>query len=105
MHKTTRNGRVPGTAPAFSRHAMLRMQQRSISLAMVEAVMLYGREVLGPDTVIYVVGRRDAFRWRMRGERIEHLEGIHVVCCGAGTVITVYRNREFRGVHELLRAA
>lgn len=100
---TTTDGGFQGLAPVFSRHALLRMQQRTISLAMVEAVMLYGREVRGHDTVIHVVGRRDARCWRMRGVRIDDLEGIHVVCSGDGVVITVYRNRDFRGVHELRR--
>lgn len=102
MNTSTQVG-FQGLAPVFSRHALLRMQQRTISHAMVESVMLYGREVRGHDTVIHVVGRRDARCWRMRGVRLDHLEGIHVVCSGDGVVITVYRNREFRGVHELRR--
>ncbi len=90
----------------YSVHALRRMQQRALSRVTVEQAMLYGREALGHDTVMYVVGRAEvAAAWRSEGVRIEHLEGVHVVCAASGVVLTAYRNRALRGWRALEHAA
>lgn len=90
-------------SPLYTEHVLRRMRQRAISLEMVEGVMLFGRELMGSDTVMHVVGRKEVACWRMRGYRIEHLEGVHVVCGRDGAVITVYRNHDLRGARALRR--
>lgn len=86
----------------YTAHALRRMQQRALSAGMIELAMLYGREVLSIRTILYVVGRAEVRAARVRdGVRIEHLEGIHVVCAGSGAVKTVYRNRSLRGLRAL----
>lgn len=89
----------------YSIHALRRMQQRALSRVVVEQAMLYGRETLGSDTVMYVVGRAEVAAWRREGVRIDHLEGVHVVCAPSGAVITAYRNRALRGWRALRHAA
>lgn len=91
--------------PVYTRHVLRRMRQRAISFEMLEGVMLFGRELRGPDTVMHVVGRREVACWRLRGHRIERLQGIHVVCSREGVVLTVYRNSDLRGARALKRCS
>jgi hypothetical protein len=89
----------------YTTHARRRMQQRALTQVVVEQTMIYGREVIGHDTVLYVVGRNEVAEWRREGLRVEHLEGVHVVCSSAGEVITAYRNRTLAGFRALRHAA
>jgi hypothetical protein len=77
------------------------MQQRGITQEMLEAVLVFGREVYGPGTVLYVVGHREVERWRREGARVEDLEGLHVVCSPSGAVLTTYRNHTLKGLRAL----
>ncbi len=50
-----------------------------------------------------MVGRREIEEARRLGDRIDDLDGIHVVCSPNGDVITVYRSRSLNGLHAALR--
>ncbi len=89
----------------YTRHAQRRMAQRALSRSVVEQAMIYGREVIGNDTVLYVVGRNEVLEWRREGFRLEHLEGVHVICSRCGVVITAYRDRGLAGFRALRHAA
>ena len=89
----------------YTRHAQRRMAQRALSRTLVEQAMIYGREVIGHDTVLYVMGRNEVLEWRREGLRLEHLEGVHVVCSRDGVVITAYRDRGLAGFRALRHAA
>ena len=91
--------------PVITAHAHRRMQQRAIRPEMVQATMLFGREVNASGARFYVVGRREIEQARRHGDRIDDLDGIHVVCSPNGNVVTVYRSRSLRGLHAALRAA
>ena len=82
----------------LTKHARKRMKNRGLSEAAVTAVVTYGRFVRTRGAGIYVIGRKEV-EWH-NGKQI-HLapyEGIQVVCSLEGIVITVYRNRDLRGL-------
>jgi hypothetical protein len=93
-------------SPPFllSEHAHTRMGARSISSVNLAKVLCYGRLAHVRKARIFVIGRREVARWRREGVDLSDLEGIHVVCaCDHDTVITVYRNRDLRGVRPRRR--
>lgn len=82
-----------------SRHAHRRMNARGIGREMVEQVLAFGRVARIRGAEIYAVGRREVQQWAERGVDLREAEGVQVVCSLLdGTVITVYRNRDFRGL-------
>jgi hypothetical protein len=88
----------------LSRHAHKRMGARSISQVDLSMVFRYARIVHVRKARIFVVGRREVARWRHEGVDLSKLEGIHVVCAADNdTVITVYRNRDLRGLRPRRR--
>lgn len=79
----------------LTRHAIQRMQGRAIDSEAIESVLECGRIVYCRGAVIYAVGRKEISRFRVQGIDLRHLEGVQVVCANDGTVLTVYRNRNF----------
>jgi hypothetical protein len=78
----------------FTRHAQRRASARRISPALIDAVLVWGRELRLRGAWVYVVGRRDIWRAAREGVDVAALEGVHVVCSDDGAVLTVYRNRD-----------
>ena len=98
--------RAPGrTTPRkpfrLSRHARLRAHARRFGVAAIEAALAYGRVVYVRGAEIHAIGRKEVLRCRQRGIDLRVFEGIQVVCRpGASVVLTVYRNRDFRGLRS-----
>jgi hypothetical protein len=74
------------------------MEQRNIEHEAVEVVLDYGREVFTRGAVVHAIGRREIEQWARQGIDLSRFEGVQVVCSHDGTVLTVYRNRDFRGL-------
>jgi len=89
-----------GSAPRIplSAHARKRMTARGISAEAVGMVLDHGRRTHVRGAVIHVVGRKEIARARSRGLDLAPFEGIHVVCASDGAIVTVYRNRDLRGL-------
>lgn len=80
----------------MSDHALSRMCERSLAPDDIEAVLTYGQPVYDRGALVFRLGRKQVDRFA-KCEQLAHLEGVHVVCTPEdGTVMTVYRNREFR---------
>ncbi|MFN3981155.1 MAG: DUF4258 domain-containing protein [Caldilinea sp.] len=76
----------------FTAHARLRICQRGLSEADIDAVLRYGRRFYAADAVIYFLGDRDLPAEETR--HIGHLRGVGVILAPAqAKVITVWRNR------------
>ena len=85
----------------LSRHARLCTHARRFGVAAIEAALAYGRAVYVRGAEIRAIGRKEVLRFRQRGIDLRRFEGIQVVCRpGAGVVLTVYRNRDFRGLRS-----
>lgn len=88
--------------PVMTTHAKARMRQRSVSTPAIEAAMAFGREVHTRGATIYAIGRREVREAAALGEDLGAFEGVQVVCSRDGAVITVYRNRDFKGLKPKL---
>jgi len=82
----------------LSCHANERLEQRNIEIETVEAVLDYGREVFTRGAVVHAIGRREIQQWEREGIDLSRYDGVQVVCSHDGNILTVYRNRDFRGL-------
>ncbi len=89
-----------GVVNEITRHAWQRMMARRLSQAAVQAAIEYGRVVYVRGAAIYAIGRKEVNRYLRHGIDLSCYEGIQVVCALDGTIITVYRNRDFRGLRR-----
>ncbi len=74
------------------------MTARGISAEAVGMVLEFGRRSHVRAAVIRVVGRKEVALARDYGIDLAPFEGIHVVCASDGAIVTVYRNRDLRGL-------
>lgn len=84
-------------------HAYRRMTARSLSYDAVTAALTFGRSVRTRSADIHVIGRKEVEPYRHQGIDLSSFEGIQLVWALDGTVITVYRNRNFRGLRPRRR--
>ena len=87
-----------GILPELTRHAWKRMTSRNLSSSAVEVALEYGRLAHVRGAVIYAIGRKEVERYASEGVDLTRHEGVQVVCNPQGTILTVYRNRDFRGL-------
>jgi hypothetical protein len=87
----------------LTHHARQRMDMRGFSSSDVNQVLLYGRGVHVRGAVIYAVGRKEIDQCSEVGIDLSNLDGLQVVCSNDGAIITVYRNRDFRGLRPKRR--
>ena len=89
----------------MSRHAARRMQQRNISEAAVRTALEQGRVVHVRGAAIHAIGRKEISRLRRHGIDLSGYDGVQVVCAPDGTILTAYRNRDFRSLRPCCRRA
>jgi len=90
---------------SLTRHAWERMSGRGLSPAAIRLVLNYGRAAHIRGATIYVVGRKEVERYRQNGVELSSVEGVQVVCTDSGSILTVYRNRDLRGLRPRSRRA
>ena len=88
---------------ALTQHAQQRMDVRGFSSADVNQVLAYGRRVHTRGAIIYAVGRKEISLCESFGIDLSNLDGLQVVCSTDGAVVTVYRNKDFRGLRPKRR--
>lgn len=88
--------RIP--PPRMTTHARGRAQSRAIRDSGIRAALDYGRLIYTRGAEIYALGRKEVERYALDGLDLSAYEGLQVVCALDGSVMTVYRNRNFRGV-------
>lgn len=88
----------------MTKHAEKRLSERGIPRKAVIAALLFGRTVHVRGADIFVIGRKEVNRSKQDGLDLSGYEGTHVVCSGDGSVITVYRNHELRGLRPRRRS-
>jgi len=93
----------PETGTRLTKHAWQRMGARGLREAAVRAALDYGRVVHVRGAAIYAIGRKEVSRCQRHGIDLSRYEGIQVVCMPYGTVLTAYRNRDFRGLRPRRR--
>ena len=101
---------VQGVAPilggfSLTKHALSRMSTRAISRPAIEAALEFGRCVEIRGAQIFAIGRREVARFRREGIELACFEGMQVVVMDGGAVVTVYRNRDFKGLRPRRRSS
>lgn len=79
------------TLTPLSDHARLRLQQRGIRRAALEATIAYGRRLVRGGTVLRILGQKEVKRWAKKGVNLSDYVNLVLVCGHDDTVITVYR--------------
>lgn len=82
----------------FSAHAKKRMDGRRLGDSVIGSVLQYGRCCYVRGAVYHVIGRKEIDRYLLTGVDLTRMEGVHVICAHNGMILTVYRNRDFRGI-------
>jgi hypothetical protein len=82
----------------LTKHAAERMSRRGLPAAAVSAALTYGRVVSIRGADIHAIGRREVEWYEREGTDLTRFEGVQVVCSPEGAILTVYRNRDFRGL-------
>jgi hypothetical protein len=83
---------------SLTQHARTRSATRAVSRAAIEAALEFGRVVSIRGAQIFAIGRKESERFGREGIDLTPFEGIQVVVTDAGAVLTVYRNKDFRGL-------
>lgn len=81
-------------------HAHRRMTARRVSPEALDAVLLHGRVCHVRGAEIHALGHKEVERLEREGVDLRRYEGLQVVCAIDGAVLTVYRNRDFRGLRR-----
>ncbi len=85
---------------ALTKHAILRMAQRNVSLSDLEYVLEHGERIYRTGITIYVLRKRDILPNDRKNSTITRLHGTAVLTGftrdGRLEVITIYRNQSAR---------
>ena len=81
-------------------HAHKRMSQRGLSEQAIDAALTYGRKVRARGAVIYAIGKKEVRKNLATGVDLRRFEGTQVVCLSDGTILTVYKNRDFSRLRD-----
>jgi hypothetical protein len=76
------------------------MHTRRLSAEAVTVAVACGRVAWTRGARIYAIGRREVERYRARGIDLRACEGVQVVTKPDGAILTVYRNRDRRGLRR-----
>lgn len=82
----------------LTKHATERMNTRGLQPGAVAAAIAYGRVIHIRGADIHAIGRREVELYERDGIDLARYEGVQVVCSPEGAILTVYRNRNFRGL-------
>lgn len=86
------------TQLAMTTHAFVRMQQRGICSAGVQAAVVYGRRIRAKGVTFCVLGRKEVERQAERGVDLHAFEGLQVLLSRDNAVVTVYRSRNLHAI-------
>lgn len=95
-NNTTNNVQIE--AIKLTLHARKRMNARSLGIRAINAALDFGRIVRTRGAVIYAIGHKEVQRYRKVAGDLHRFEGVHVVCSPEGTVLTTYRNHDFKNL-------
>jgi hypothetical protein len=84
----------------LTKHVVERMDGRRIPVHAVQVVLAYGRRVWTRGAQVFALGRREVHRASLRGLDLLPYEGIQVVCTPGGSILTAYRNQDFKSLRK-----
>ena len=89
---------------SLTNHAAIRMQQRGISTAALQAVLDFGRRIHAKGFTFYVVGHKEVILYADRGVNLSNFEGLQVLVAADGAVVTTYRSRDLHAIKVQTRS-
>ncbi len=88
----------------LTKHAFYQMNSRGLSPKAIAAAVNYGRVVHTRGAEIHAIGHKEVGLYERDGIDLSRFEGVQVVCSPDGSILTVYRNRDFRGLRPRRRS-
>ena len=79
-------------------HAWERMEARGFSSEKINKVLSFGRVIHTRGAAIYAIGRKEINHYENQGINLNGLNGMQIVCTKDGSIVTMYRNRDFRSL-------
>lgn len=89
---------------SLTSHAAIRMQQRGISTAALQAVLDFGRRIHAKGLTFYVVGHKEVALYADHGVNLSNFEGLQVLVAADGAVVTTYRSRDLHAIKVQTRS-
>lgn len=93
---------VHGFCLCLSKHASRRMSQRGLSPASINAALMFGRVAYVRGAELHAIGHKEVEHYRREGIELSDYEGVQVIFGNDGTIITAYRNSNFRRLRKQL---
>jgi len=87
----------------ITNHAAIRMQQRGISTAALQAVLHYGRRIHAKGLTYYVLGHKEVGLYTNHDVNLSSFEGLQVLVADDGAVVTTYRSRDLHAIKAQVR--
>lgn len=83
-------------ALGLSVHAYKRRMQRGIQQQHIAHLLRFGRKKFHRHALYYSIGQKEIKKYADTCPAIKHMNGMHLVTALNGTVLTMFRNRDFR---------
>lgn len=83
-------------ALGLSIHAYKRCIQRGIKQKMIAHIIRFGRKKYQNNAIYYSVGRKEIKKHAQVCPALKEMNGMHLVMSTQGTVLTLFRNKDFR---------
>lgn len=77
-------------------HAYKRRMQRGIQHQQVAHLLRFGRKQYHKHAIYYSVGLKEIKKYADVCPALKNMNGMHLVTAFNGTVLTLFRNRDFR---------
>lgn len=82
-------------ALGLSTHAYKRSIQRGIKQKTVAHILRFGRKKYQNNAIYYSVGRKEIKKYSQVCPALKEMNGMHLVMSTTGTVLTLFRNKDF----------
>lgn len=83
-------------ALGLSVHAYKRRLQRGFQQDMIAHILRFGRKRFQNNAVYYSIGRKEIEKHSQACPDLKQMNGMHIVMSLNGTILTLFRNRDFR---------
>lgn len=83
-------------ALGLSQHAYKRRLQRGIQNQHIAHLLRFGRKQFQNNAIYYSIGHKEIKKHAKHCPSLKEMNGMHLVTALNGTILTLFRNRNFR---------